>query len=311
MSLFCVALCCSEVACYARVTHAAMIPCIARVAESVDASGLKPAVSLTAAYGFESRPGHHQISGTTAHPMINQHGLARTIPADVALEVRRRCGFGCVVCGASVVDYEHIEPEFKDAKWHDPGAIALLCGGCHDNVTRRRWSKGKIKRALASPYCKSSKFSWGELDVGMEPPVIYLGTNLLWRCDVCIAIGPYPVFSVRPPEEIDGPFRVSATFLDEFGRPIFRIRDNLWEARSEVWDIKHKGPVTTVRGRSREACLQIRALPGIGLVVQRMNLGVGNVQVQVRDGQLRLGSGQTWQVLTGFQMVDCPVGIQL
>ena len=61
--------------------------------------------------------------------MKNDHGLSRHIPEDVKREVRQRSRFGCVIpgCRRAFYEYEHIEPEFKDAKSHDPAAICLVC----------------------------------------------------------------------------------------------------------------------------------------------------------------------------------------
>lgn len=57
----------------------------------------------------------------------NKYGLSRYVPSDVRRIVRQRCGFGCVICGLSLYDYEHFAPYFKDAKSHDPDGITLLC----------------------------------------------------------------------------------------------------------------------------------------------------------------------------------------
>jgi hypothetical protein len=244
--------------------------------------------------------------------MINRHGLARHIPEEIALEVRRRCGFGCVICGSSIVTYEHIDPAFIEAQTHDPDAIALLCAGCHDNVTRNRWSKSKVKRALASPYCKSSKFSWGEFDCGLDPPVVYVGNNLFWRCDVGIAVGPHALFSVAAPEEAGAPFRLSALFCDSHGVPVFQIRNNVWRANSQVWDIKVKGPLLTIKRSPDDSSLTLRALAGNGLRIERMNMAIGGVFVRVTNNALGFGAiGTPGQLCTGWQVVDCPVGIQL
>lgn len=72
---------------------------------------------------------------------INKHGLKRYIEADIRRKIRHDAGYGCVICGNIFVDYEHIEPEFKDAKKHDPEKMTLLCKGCHDDVTDTRISK--------------------------------------------------------------------------------------------------------------------------------------------------------------------------
>ena len=57
----------------------------------------------------------------------NKHGLSRYIPEAIKREVRQRCGFGCVICGFGFYDYEHFDPDFADAKFHDPNGMTLLC----------------------------------------------------------------------------------------------------------------------------------------------------------------------------------------
>ena len=49
----------------------------------------------------------------------NKLNLSRAIPVEVKKQVRRDSGYACVICGTCPYVYEHIEPEFKDAKIHD------------------------------------------------------------------------------------------------------------------------------------------------------------------------------------------------
>lgn len=243
--------------------------------------------------------------------MVNQHGLSRHIPEEIRLEVRRRCGFSCVLCGNSIVQYEHIEPEFAAARTHDPNAIALLCSSCHDMVTRGFWSKAKVWRALAAPYCKSSTFSWGEFDFGMRSLVVYVGSNLFWRCDVGIAIGPYPVFSVAPPEELGAPFRLSALFCDAQGKGIFEIRQNEWRASSGMWDVKTLGPLLTIKSTVDDSTLVLRAIAGNGLRIEQLNMTIGRIFLRVKNNSMAVGAtGTPGSVYQGCQVADCPIGFQ-
>lgn len=66
----------------------------------------------------------------------NKHGFSRYIPQETKLEIRRRSKFGCVVCRCAFYQYEHIIPEYHDADEHNPDNMCLLCGHCHDKVTR-------------------------------------------------------------------------------------------------------------------------------------------------------------------------------
>src|SRR5205823_2451934 len=122
--------------------------------------------------------------------------------------IRRRCGFGCVVCGHAVFQYEHVDPPFSDAKIHDPSRITLLCGTCHDRVTRGLLSKSSVKANDQSPKCKSAGYSWGAFDVGTALPKMQLGT--IYSEDVPVALRMFgeTVFGAEPPEEPGGPFRL-------------------------------------------------------------------------------------------------------
>lgn len=64
----------------------------------------------------------------------NKHGLSRHIPSAVKAEVRKRCGFGCIVCGCPIYEYAHIEP-FSEVDSHEADNIALLCRTHHGYET--------------------------------------------------------------------------------------------------------------------------------------------------------------------------------
>jgi len=40
----------------------------------------------------------------------NKFGLSRTIPEAIKSQIRRDDGYGCVVCGNALYQYEHIDP---------------------------------------------------------------------------------------------------------------------------------------------------------------------------------------------------------
>ncbi len=102
---------------------------------------------------------------------INIHGLTRTIPSDIKRKIRQRTGFGCIVCGLGIFQYEHIKPEFSEAKEHDPDKMTTLCGSCHDKVTRKIWSKNKIIRHNQAPKCRELGYSRDFFDIGDNIPI--------------------------------------------------------------------------------------------------------------------------------------------
>lgn len=110
--------------------------------------------------------------------MKNKYGLSRDIPADVKRAVRQACGYGCIICGAAIVEYEHVDPPFPEAREHDPRAIALLCPQCHAKVTRGFLAKQTVKEALLDPVCKKKGYASEFFDIGRtHPKLVFLWGN--------------------------------------------------------------------------------------------------------------------------------------
>src|ERR1700756_833363 len=108
---------------------------------------------------------------------VNKDGLSRDIPADIRRVVRQRDGFGCVVCGLGIYEYDHFNPEFSEAKSHRPDGIILLCASCHAKKTKKVLSLETIAAAAANPRCKRVGFSREAFDIGNEHPEIVLARS--------------------------------------------------------------------------------------------------------------------------------------
>lgn len=206
---------------------------------------------------------------------VNRFGLSRTIPPDVKLQVRKACGFGCVICGTGIVDYEHVDPEFKDAKTHDPKCIALLCPGCHAMVTRKQWSKARVKLAMRSPKCLQDGATRQFFDFCEGPPVLKMGETVLYGAETFIHFKGLDLLSVLPPEEDGGPFRISGVFSDSTGQVSLVIEENEWSASSSLWDVEVVGPRITIREGERNITLVLRVDPPNLLCVERLNMYIG------------------------------------
>ena len=56
------------------------------------------------------------------------------IPSGIQREVRQRCGFGCVICGMPLYEYEHMK-EWAIVREHVADDITLLCDQHHREKT--------------------------------------------------------------------------------------------------------------------------------------------------------------------------------
>jgi hypothetical protein len=142
------------------------------------------------------------LSFTLGVMSTNRHGLSRYIPADIALDVRRRSKFGCVICRCAIYQYEHIEPEFADARQHRAENICLLCGGCHDRVTRGRLSKetvrGKYEEVQRSDAIRRP---FENLDLSTNSPSVVIGSATFEPSKCLFRINGENILAITPPQD--------------------------------------------------------------------------------------------------------------
>lgn len=215
----------------------------------------------------------------------NRQNLSRPIPEAIKREVRQRDGFGCIVCGSSFYQYDHLGTEFKDAEMHNPQQIVLLCGGCHDRKNRGALSTETIQVHAKSPYCMQATFSWGPLDLGHDHPEIVLGTVKARNVRSLLTIDGEDIFSISPPLVSHGPFAVNASLYDKDGRQTIKIVSNEFQVMVSNWDVEVVGPRVTVRSAPAKFDLVIRMEPPHRLVIERLDMVYKNFSIQCREGQ--------------------------
>lgn len=242
----------------------------------------------------------------------NKYGLSRYIPSEVAREVRQACGFGCIECGKSLVQYEHIDPEFHMATEHEADNIALLCGSCHDYVTRKVWSKERIKRARLAPYCLREGFSWGELDLGLEPPVLHFAGSIITNCEIPIRVKDIPLISIKGSEASGLPFRLTANFCDSNGIPVLNIKDNIWQTSSHSWDVELKAGRMVIRQQDGGQILALHTIPPNRLEIERLEMRVGQIDFRGSPDLLEIRrDGGRFIPFTGIIMDGCTIGFEI
>lgn len=234
--------------------------------------------------------------------IVNRFGLSRTIPEDIRRQIRQECGFGCVICGSAIVQYEHIDPEFADAKEHDPKKMALLCGSCHDRVTRGYWSKLRVIEARNNPKTFKNGETRDAFDF-KEPFEIIVGNNTFThtRCIVRRNCGE-EWFTVEPPESPDAPPRLNVKFFTPSGEPALIIQGNEWRCITGVWDLKIIGQVITVYSKNKSKILAIKSIPPHAIQILSLKMSLLNTTINVnQNGVIELSTNGTTIKMTGTQ----------
>ena len=180
----------------------------------------------------------------------NIYGLSRDIPEDAKQQVRQNSKFGCVVpnCRNAFYEYEHIIPEFKDAKEHDPNCICLVCPNHNPRRPGKLWNQNYSKEQILKYYAITRNsanvpapknidfFSGFE-----EAPTIIIGKSTFNNTESIFNINGKNVFSFQKNQD-DNPFAPKITFSgvlqDSQGNELFTINKNEWSSPTYHWDIK-------------------------------------------------------------------------
>lgn len=73
------------------------------------------------------------------------------IPESIKREVRQRCGFGCVICGLPLYEYEHLLG-YANVERHVASEITLLCDRHHREKTAKLLPLDAVKAADRNPF---------------------------------------------------------------------------------------------------------------------------------------------------------------
>jgi hypothetical protein len=214
----------------------------------------------------------------------NQHGLTRDIPEPVARAIRQRCGFGCIICGCAILQYDHFDPEFSEATEHRADGITLLCGQHHDKKTRGLLGLDDIRRFNANPICKRDGFVRDDLFLSTTGESQFrIGGATFRRREVATYDG-VPFIWFEEPEEAGGPIRLFAEMSDYDNERLLTIRGNIWEAGTHHFDIRAEGTALEIRKNLGDITLRMVREEGGHLALERLQMCHQQFNVSVERG---------------------------
>lgn len=220
------------------------------------------------------------------------HGLSRHIPESVKLQVRQRSAFGCIRCRSALYNYEHIEPEFKDAREHDASRIALLCPSCHSLVTKGRIPKSEILNLYK--ITRSSAFTTPPVDDEFfqcysENVTVKMGGATFENFTSIINVDGIDILSYRL-DQITKKYVVSGRFFGASGNELFEIVDNQWIGNLDLWDVEQVGKRLTVKESIGHTSFKaIKNNKESILEIEDLNMKIGNFHIIVNNGVIIVG----------------------
>lgn len=201
----------------------------------------------------------------------NKYGLGREIPASIKREVRKRDGFGCVFCAVPIIEYEHVDPTFIEAKEHKSSGITLLCPTCHAKVTKNQISKELVKQAMANPAALKNGQVRDELRFTDNHPTVVVGGATFRECNIPIQFRDHEIISIK---REDDKFFLNANLWDRNGRKTLKIVNNEWTTFNEnIWDLTIVGNTITIHEKERLPALIFKIENNNTFRIERIDMG--------------------------------------
>ncbi len=230
------------------------------------------------------------------------------IPLSIQREVRRKCGFGCVICGCPVYDYDHIE-EYFVVKEHTAENLVLLCPTHHRKKTKGLLTKETVKAALGEAAKRNRTLPD---EISFAPYILDVGGNLITSfsgvplsitnfCYVQVKYGKFPL--------------IDAVFLNENGNTAIKIEENVYTLGCDTWDIEYVGNSLTFRNGPGKMFAKLVFEANQGTIRIRCNVKLRDgVRVKVNDDGifandlLLLKENRVTQCKVGMVITDGEVG---
>lgn len=187
--------------------------------------------------------------------------ISRDIPEAIKRSVRQRCGFGCVICGHPIVEYDHID-DYSKNKRHDLGNLTLLCRNHHGDKTHKRIPIETLRYYNNNPYVK--RMGWvnpyGTIHQATSRPIFNFGSNVFYLPEngsiLPIVFGrDHLVLGAR---YTDGLVVIHLDLKRRDGKSDIIVVDNEITYSSQLWDVVWKANRLLIRrSSSREISLAL------------------------------------------------------
>ena len=236
---------------------------------------------------------------------------SRNIPLPIQREVRQRCGFGCVVRGMPLYEYEHMEG-WANVHRHVAEEITLLCDQHHREKTSGLLPLAAVRAANDEPFnLKEGTSRPYALHFSGTEALVTIGGNRFTCSDQGYGTAMTPVSVDGIPLVAlliaDGHLLLNVVAFNEFNEPVLRIKNNQLLYSTSPWDIQLVGTKLTIREGHGKILIEIRFSPPNEVHVLRGRLLCNGVEVLIRPSHILVTNNAS--MVSGCSAVNCYGGL--
>ena len=244
---------------------------------------------------------------------FNKYGLSRYIEQNIQLKILQDAGFGCVICGLGIIEYEHIDPEFKDCLEHNPENMTLLCPTCHSKKTRGFLSIETILNAKKHPYFLTKGHSNEFIDLGKNYPQVIIAGSLFEHIEHVVVIKNTSFFRINQPINQNDTFTISACFFDDNSKPSLIIDNNQWIALNTNWDVEAVGGKIIIKNNSNSYNLIMNFNKPNTIDIEKLKMRVNNYIINCEHDEIKIQNleNNSSQTIIGLWSHDNNIGLYL
>ena len=219
--------------------------------------------------------------------MKNKHNLSRKISPKITKKIRKRCGFGCVICGCSIIEYHHFDPPFAEAKFHDANGITLLCGTCHDKAHKGIISHENVINANLNSFCKTRGNANDILYLGKVSLPVKIGSSTI-QAKTILLYDNYVVFGFNEPESRNSPIRLNAIFTDKDKKEILRIDNNEWIVGRDCFDLTIEKSTLKITNEQNEIIFEMNLAINNSIEINQLDMNYNGFKIKIDNGTFSL-----------------------
>jgi hypothetical protein len=235
---------------------------------------------------------------------------SRNIPAPVQRKVRQRCGFGCVICGLPLYEYDHLLG-WATVHRHVADEITLLCDRHHrektsgllpnEDVVEANRTPFNIQQGISTPYGLHFRGSYCEILLGAAKFEADLSRMPFFAP---IVIDELAIIAFRME---NGNLFLSLNVFDECNMLVLAIESNQLVYSTSQWDVEFVGKNLILREATRKILIDIVFDVPNKIQIARARLLRNGVELNVSPGRVVVVNNAI--TLQGPTVRNCPIGI--